>query len=201
MARHIIRGVLLALAAVTIAAAIPTAQGPRANPGPKRIEQALAGELKKVDQAGKTIAVKTAAGTEEVLKFTEQTSVRGLKEGAKVSELAGKEGTHIVVHYSEEGTEKVARLITHVGKDALEVTEGTVVRFNRPGRTLVVKTAGGVDETFHLAGNVTIESARRIVRFADASFKEGERVTVNYTKEAGRKIAHLLNHTPHETTE
>lgn len=203
MVRHIIRGVLLMLVAVTVAAAATTqkAQQAKKSPGPARLVQALAGELKKVDQVGKTIVVKTATGTEEVLKFTEQTTVRGLKEGTKVSDLAGKEGTHVVVHYSEEGTENVARAINHVGKEALKVTEGTVARFDRAGRTLVVKTAGGVEETFRLTDRVTIESGKRIVRFADASFREGERVTVHYTEEAGHKIAHLLKHTRRETTD
>jgi Cu/Ag efflux protein CusF len=202
MLRHIVRAAVLVLVAVAVAAAATQkAQQTKKSPGPARLEQALAGELRKVDQVGKTIVVKTATGTEEVLRFTEQTTVRGLKEGAKVSELAGKEGTHLVVHYSEEGAEKVARVINHVGKEALEVTEGTIVRFDRAGRTLVVKTAGGVEETFRLTDRVTIESGKRIVRFADASFREGERVTVHYTEEAGHKIAHLLKHTRRETTD
>jgi Cu/Ag efflux protein CusF len=202
MLSHIVRAAVLVLVAVTVAvAATQQAQEAKKSLGPARLEQALAGELKKVDQVGKTIVVKTATGTEEVLKYTEETTVRGLKEGAKVSGLAGKEGTHVVVQYSEEGTEKVARAINHVGNEALKVTEGTVARFDRAGRTLVVRTTGGVEETFRLADRVTIESGRRIVRFADASFREGERVTVHYTEEGGHKIAHLLKHTRRETTE
>jgi arginine repressor len=193
MLKHIIPAAVLVLIATTVAAAAAqTTRQEQQSSRSARLERALAGELTKVDESAKTLVIRTAAGTDEVLKITEGTVVRDLKEGAHTSALAGKEGTHVVVHYSEEGAEKVARAVNYVGGETLKVAAGAVTKFDRAGRTLMVKTADGANETFHLAENATIELAQRIVRFSEASFREGERVTVHYTEEAGHKIAHLI---------
>jgi hypothetical protein len=43
----------------------------------------ITGTIEKVDSGAKTIAVKTADGTVETVKFTETTSVHGLKDAEK----------------------------------------------------------------------------------------------------------------------
>ena len=50
----------------------------------------VTGTIGKVDSGAKTIAVKTADGTVETVKFTEKTTVHGLKDAAKGGDLAGK---------------------------------------------------------------------------------------------------------------
>src|ERR1700741_1324182 len=58
----------------------------------------VTGTVEKVDSGAKTIAVKSADGTVETVKFTDKTTVHGLKDAAKGSDLAGKEGSHVIVH-------------------------------------------------------------------------------------------------------
>src|ERR1700740_2345970 len=94
--------VVLALAAVCSVAAAQSDKG-SAN--------VVTGTIEKVDSGAKTIAVKTADGTVETVKFTEKTSVDGLKDGAKGVDLVGKEGGHVIVHATSEGAEKTAHSV------------------------------------------------------------------------------------------
>lgn len=64
--------------------------------------KAAEGTVTRIDRAGKTMAVKTADGTETVFAMT-----------ADAVEDAGKSGK-VVVHYTEEGGKKIARFCKKV---------------------------------------------------------------------------------------
>ena len=50
----------------------------------------ITGTIEKVDSGAKMIAVKTVDGAVETVKFTDKTTVHGLKDAAKGADLAGK---------------------------------------------------------------------------------------------------------------
>src|ERR1700739_1278919 len=143
----------------------------------------ITGTVEKVDAGAKTIAVKTADGTVETVKFTEKTTVHGLKDGAKGTDLVGKEGGHVIVHTTGEGAEKTAHSVEWFGDKTVHTTEGTVEDVAKGSKTVAVKTADGTKETFVVAGHGSAAAA-----------KKGEHVTVYYTEEAGKKIAHVFKH-------
>jgi hypothetical protein len=143
----------------------------------------ISGTVEKVDSGAKTIAVKTADGTVDTVKFTDKTTIHGLKDGAKGTDLAGKEGGHVIVHTVGEGSEKTAHSVQWVGDKTVHTTEGTVEDVGKGSKTVAVKTADGTKETFVVAGRGT-----------EAAAKKGEHVTVYYTEEAGKKVAHLFKH-------
>jgi hypothetical protein len=152
------------------------------------------GTIEKVDSVAKTIAVKTADGTVETVKFTEKTSVHGLKDGAKGADLAGKEGSHVIVHTTGEGAEKTAHSIEWLGDKTVHTTEGTVEDVGKGSKTVAVKTADGAKETFEVAGHATVSTGKDVGRYSALGAKKGEHVTVYYTEEAGKKIAHVFKH-------
>lgn len=156
------------------------------------VEHALVGSIEKVDKGTKTLVVKTADGTEETVKWTERTTVRGLKGAGRAADLAGREGEHVVVHYSVEGADKTARAIEHLGRATPRVAEGTIKTVGKDTREVVVKTANGTEETFRLAERAAVDSAEGVARGSKLAAREGEQVTVYYTEEAGRKIAHVI---------
>jgi hypothetical protein len=83
---------LMALVVFMLATSVATAfaQG---------LVHAVAGAVTKVDAASKTIAVRTADGTEEVFKYSGRTSVtaaKGVKTAGVASYMSGKEGTHVI---------------------------------------------------------------------------------------------------------
>ena len=192
-----------------------TASTPPRSTG-QAVEHAVVGTIHKVDAAGQTIVIRAADGTEETLKLTDRTVVRGAEAAGRAAEaagraagtagreaahgvgaaaLAGKEGMEAIVHYMGEGADKTATVVEHAAKGTLKVVDGTVVRIGEGAKTVVVKTAAGTEETFHLAEEAAVDTGRGVRKVADAVGKElmgGERVTVHYTEAGGRKVAHLF---------
>jgi hypothetical protein len=154
----------------------------------------ITGTIEKVDSGAKTIAVKTADGTVETVKFTERTSVHGLKDAAKGGDLAGKEGSHVIIHTVGEGSDKTAHSVEWVGDKTVHATEGTVEDVGKDSKTVAVKTADGTKETFVVADHAVVNSGKDIAQYSSRGTKKGEHVTVYYTEEAGKKIAHVFKH-------
>ena len=160
---------------------------------------AVEGVVTKVDLTAKTIVVKTADGTEHAFKYTEQTTMHGLKDaghmtktGAVDTYMKGKEGTTLLVHYTGEGAEKSAVGFRDLGKDTVKVSEGTVTKVDKAARTVTVKTEDGSEATYHVAKDATIDAGHGVMKGADYA-KEGEKVSVHYTEDAGKKVVHFVH--------
>jgi hypothetical protein len=185
------RAKFLMAGAIVLCVAVLTAQSAAA----KDVVHAVAGAFTKVDKATKTFVIKAADDTEHVFKYTDKTAVheakdagKGAKKGILDSYLAGKEGTHVVVHYTGEGADKTAVHVEDFGKDALKVSEGTVTKVDKAAHTVSMKTKDGAEETYHLSKDAVIDTEKGVVK----DTKEGEKLTVHYTEEGGKKIAHFL---------
>jgi hypothetical protein len=70
----------------------------------------------------------------------------------------------------------------------LKATDGAIKDFDRGGKTLVVKTADGTEETFRLTGHATEDAGKDMARGTE----KGSKVTVYYTEDAGKKVAHFF---------
>lgn len=152
---------------------------------------AVHGTVTKVDAAAKTVAVKTADGTEHTFHFVANTTVHGADataEGSKDAFHGLTEGSEVVAHYTKKGSEETAVEVDKVGKGGMHVVEGTVSKVSEDGKTVVVKAGDGTDHTFHVVGHDTVTSAKEIGKGADKSGK----VTVYYTESAGKKVAHFF---------
>lgn len=152
---------------------------------------AVHGTVTKVDAATKTIVVKTSEGTEHTLHFVGKTTVHGTEAGATDTFKGIKEGSEVVAHYTAKGATKTAVEVDKLGKDGLKVTDGTVSEIDRGGKKIVVKTADGTVETFKMADHAAADAGKEVGKATEKSAK----VTVYYTEEAGKKIAHFFeNH-------
>jgi len=152
---------------------------------------AIHGTITKVDAATRTVVVKTADGTEHTIHFVDKTAVHGAEAteiGAKDTFHGLKEGSEVAVHYTENGSEKTAVEVDHLGKEGLKSVDGTVSKVGKDGKTVTVKAADGTEQTFDVVGKDTKESAQAIGKGADKSAK----VTVYYTESAGKKVAHFF---------
>jgi preprotein translocase subunit YajC len=152
---------------------------------------AVHGTVTKVDAGAKTVAIKTADGTEHTFHFVANTTVHGAQAteaGAKDSFHGITEGSEVVAHYTKKGTEETAVEIDKVGKDGMHAVEGTVSHVSEDGKTVVVKAADGTEHTFRVAGRDTVISAKDIGKGTE----KGAKVTVYYTESAGKKVAHFF---------
>ncbi len=159
------------------------------------VVHAVAGTVTKVDKTGKTIAIKTADGSEQVFKFTEHTGIRGehaAKMGALDTYFAGKEGTHVVVRYIGNGADKTATLVQDFGKDTLKMGKGTVTHVDRATRTVAVKTDSGAEATYKMGSDAVVETDHGVVKGTRYAAKEGDKVVVHYTEDAGDKVVRFF---------
>jgi uncharacterized protein YjhX (UPF0386 family) len=151
----------------------------------------LVGVILKLDAGAKTVVVKAADGTEHTLHFVKRTTVHGAEDTAKGADDAFhglKEGGQVAVHYTAKGTVETGEEFDRIGKDGLKSTDVTVTHIDRVAKTLAVKTADGTAETFRLTGSAAKDAGKDIVQGSEKSAK----VTVYYTEESGRKIAHFF---------
>lgn len=137
----------------------------------------ISGTITKIDNAAKTVTIKTKTGTEVVAKETAKT----VKEGG----TAAKEGGEAVVHYTTSGAEHTAVAIKPVGNKTVKVTEGTVDKVDAGARTVSVKTKDG--------GVVVFNSAEDGVIRAGDAMKQGTHVTIHYTEDGAKKIAQAFS--------
>lgn len=162
-----------------------------------RVRHAIIGSIETVDRTTKTVAVRTADGTVETIKWTGKTTVHGLKDGARVSDFAGREGSHVVAHYTVDGSKKTARTFEYLGRKTPKVIEGTIKVAGKGAKTVVVKTGDGAEETFDLSKYAVIDTGKGIRDASSFTTKEtvdGTKVTVHYTEEGSRKVAHFFKH-------
>jgi Cu/Ag efflux protein CusF len=187
----------LALAGVVVA---PLAEASQAQGRSARAVHAVAGEVKKVDHAAKTLVLHTADGIDETVTFTGRTVVRGIKDATRVVDASAKaslEGASVVLYYAGEGVDKTAIRIDHIGKRTIRIAKGTVVRADDDAKFVVVKTATGAEETFELTKDVVVDSGRGIEGAAvvtGGAIKKGAEVTMHYSEEGGKKVVLLVKH-------
>jgi hypothetical protein len=142
------------------------------------------GTVTKVDSTTKTVVVKTADGTEHAIKVTGQTTYKGTKAG--VDGL--KDGTEVVARTTGKGLDETGVEIGKIGKESVKVTKGTIVKVDDGTKTVVVKTADGTEKTFDFTENAGKDMGKAV----GAGTEKGAKVTVYYTEESGKKIAHFF---------
>ena len=180
MRARIIVGFVVALASASL-----TAQGPP----PIQGTLALEGTMTKFYRGVNTLVVTTVDGVQHVYRFAKGLVVHGKKSDAEALDTL-HEGATVVVHHRIEGAEQSVEEIDRVADEGLKVTEGLVVRLNRRQREITLKFGDGTTETLRLTDRAASEAAE------DIGPEGSTRVTVYYSDESGRKVAHYFKKTP-----
>jgi len=134
------------------------------------------------------VLLKTDDGLHHSVHFVDGTAVHGVNVGRDASKDSWhglKEGSEVVVHFTTRGTEETAVEIDRVGDGGLKATEGAVKGIDRGGRTLVIGTEDGSEETFRLTEHANKDAGKGVAK--------GAKVTVFYTETAGKKVAHFFS--------
>jgi hypothetical protein len=113
--------------------------------------------------------VKTADGVRHVVLLGRHTVVHGNTSSDKGLATL-EEGSHVVVHYVEEGNRNTAVEIDRIGDGALTSFEGTVTRIDRAAKKLTVHLADG--------SSVTLRLSDRAARDVGKDVTSGGRVIV-----------------------
>jgi hypothetical protein len=166
------------------------------------VAHAVSGVVTRVDKDAKTLSVKTSDGTEHVFKYSEKTGLHasheaaaGMKKGAVDSYFAGKEGTSVVVHYTEKGGDKTATWVDDLGKDTVKSANGTITKIDKKAHTLTIKTDDGAESTYAFGKEAASDSQHGVVKgwdYTASKAKEGDKVAVEYTEDTGKKVVHFF---------
>lgn len=162
---------------------------------PAPVKHAMIGGIEKINKAAETVAIKTADGAVQTVKWTGKTTVHGLKEGAKAVDLVGREGSHLVVHYTVKGAEKTAISFEYIGRETPKVLEGIIKVSGRETRKVAVITGDGAEEVFDLSERAVVDTGKGIASAAEYTAKEtadGAKVAVHFTEDGGRRVAHFI---------
>jgi hypothetical protein len=160
-------------------------------PPPVRGTIALEGTMKTFYRALNTIVVTTIDGAEHTYHVTKHLIVHGGK-GSGIDALEGLQpGSTVVVHYTEDGAPPSVTEIDCIGEGGLKVTEGVVTRIGRGRKQITIRFEGRKTETFQVTDRAAVEFANDI----DPTATGGTTVTVYYSDEGGRKVAHVVKKT------
>lgn len=157
----------------------------------ENVVTATHGTVTKIDRAAKTIAVRSADGTEHVFHWAKDTTVHGVKSAdvtAQDSWHGLKEGEDVVAHSTKRGTDDTAVEVDKVGDTGLRKTEGTIKEIDRKGGRLVVESTDGTEHTFALTKHAATDSGKDVANAAE----KGTKVAVYSTENAGKSVAHFF---------
>jgi FKBP-type peptidyl-prolyl cis-trans isomerase len=191
----------LSFLAIVLAAAAPCILAQNTAGGTDLVH-VVAGTVQHIDRATKTVVVKTADGAEQTYHYTDKTTVHAAKavghdtRDASVDTAHGfRDGSHVLVHYTGQGTDKTANGFDDFGKTSVKDAHGTIVHVDNAAHTMTVKTQDGTLQTFHMTKDATLDTGHGVEKLSDATgkdVKQGSTVTVHYTEMAGQKVAHLF---------
>jgi hypothetical protein len=150
--------------------------------------RAVRGTISRIDSTAKTVVVKTADGTGHTLHFVAKTTVHGTEATAEDTFHGLKEGTEVVAHYIATGGDETAVEIDRIGKGGMKAVEGSITDVDRAGKRLVVKSTNATEQTFRLTDHAAVDAAKGL----DKATEKSAKVTVYYTEDAGKKIAHFF---------
>jgi hypothetical protein len=145
----------------------------------------ILGTIKKVDSNSKTIVVETADRTEHTIKVADAATVKGTKEGFN----GLREGTQIVARTTGNGADETAMEVGKISEDGFKATDGTVEKFDKDAKTIVVKDVHGAKKKFEVGGKALEDAGKA----AGAGIAKGTIVTVYYTEEGGEKVAYYVS--------
>jgi hypothetical protein len=91
----------------------------------------------------------------------------------------------------------VSATFSFSAQDVASAAEGTVKKIDSGSKTIVVKTADGAEQAFHLADRTAVHDVKATDREAKDSFhglKKGSEVAVHYTSKGTVKTAEEIDH-------
>src|SRR6516165_2300935 len=118
---------------------------------------------------------------QDVVSFMHGT-VKKVDKATKTVVVKTKDGTEHTVKVASDDTVKG----TKDGFDGIK--KGTVEKVDEGAKTVAVKSADGTEKTFEYTGNALKDSSQAVGKGTE----KGAKITVYYTEETGKKIAHFF---------
>ena len=90
---------------------------------------------------------------------------------------------------TRQGADEAAMEVGKISEEGFKATEGTVEKFDKDTKTIVVKNVHGAKKTFELGGKALEDAGKA----TGAGIAKGTIVTVYHTEEGEEKVAYYVS--------
>jgi hypothetical protein len=144
----------------------------------------LDGTIDTFEKETRRAVIKTADGVRHAFHFASKTAVHGATATAEDVSTGLDAGSHVVVHYINEGGKNTAVEVDRIGEGGLKALGGAVTHVDRAAKTLAVHLEDGSAMSLHLT--------ERVARDVGKDVRRADKVVVYYADEGGRRVAHYF---------
>jgi len=85
--------------------------------------------------------------------------------------------------------------VDDLGKDTVKTTRGTITKIDKKAHTVTIKGEDGAESTYDFGKDAATDSEHGVVKGFDytaSKAKQGDKVVVEYTENAGKKVVHFF---------
>ncbi len=159
----------------------------------QEVVHALTGTVTSME-LGKTIQVDTDDGPEVDFKDLTNSSIplefdKDLRAQATSADRFNIKGTHVIVYYFGEGTQRTAVALQGLPAGALKRSIGTVVKFDKHQHLLTLESAPGGVQSFHIDAKTVVETSVGAVGGRRFDPERGDQVRVTAAPAQGTGTA------------
>jgi hypothetical protein len=157
-----------------------------ASAAPDRHERyQLLGTIENIDSAAGTITVRLSDGSDKTLRLAKRLTVNGREETTRRAESVLTVQERAVIYYTENGEDETAVDVQSLNHAMHRTVTGTLISANKDGKTIVLRTANGKEETFRVKNDAIIETADNVMTFDRFEPQSGVQITLHYDDPAG----------------
>ncbi len=162
----------------------------------QKIVHGVSGEVTAVNPAKETITLKTTDGSDWVFQYQKgaKSSLvfdKDVRTGTIEPADFNKTGDHVIAYYIDQGfVNRTIVALKDFGTSPLETASGSVIKTKH--HEITVKTDTGATETFEISKDASAETPGGVVSGFKFDVDPGTKVTVRYTEEGGRMVAHFI---------
>jgi hypothetical protein len=158
---------------------------------------AVSGTVTAIDAKAGTFQVSTDDGSPGTFKWLKNPSTpldfdKDVRADSVPPQDLKVTGGHVIVFYFGAGDIRTAVAVHSLGTETVTKTNGTVVRFDRHDRTLVVKDSSGAEETIHLDPKTVGDTMMGVVQDFKFDYNRGDSVVVTATQSGNNETAVLI---------
>ena len=151
----------------------------------RRESYQVLGTIENVDTAANTITVKLSDGTDKTLQLAKRLMVNGREETRSQAESALTARERAVIYYTNEGGGETAIDLESLNHVMRKTVTGTLISANKDNKIVVLRTAGGKEESFRVQSDAVIETGDGVMLFEQFEPQADELVTLHYEDPLG----------------
>jgi len=129
---------------------------------------ALAGNMRVVNVASKTLIIEANDGTDGIFQLPQNDKIKlsfdkDVRAATVAPEKATGDAGEVIVFFFDDGNARTVVAVESIGAGTFEKKAGTVLSFNRHDHTLVMQTDGGPHETITISDKTVVDTPDGVV--------------------------------------